>query len=237
MKRKRNRKPPVKNLAHCMDCGIEIGYRVGKNHKCKSCLIKNPYVLECSDCGESIRHNVYHNTGKCYPCYIKDSVGSAHPGWKRGSARCLKCNVLIHSQARSKLCRKCWIKDNGINPNYLCKCGRRKAWVAKTCIECVDRKGSKNPAWKGGKSSYNWLWDINKMKALKRDNFTCQICFRYGIRLNVHHIVFLSNFMATQMEEAHALSNLITLCMGCHNSIHGQGKKIPFDKLIFPWQK
>ena len=51
-------------------------------------------------------------------------------------------------------------------------------------------------------------WDVQREKAIKRDNHICRIC---GIKAtNVHHII---PYRKTQ---DNSLINLITLCNKCH---------------------
>ncbi|BAM46340.1 HNH endonuclease [Amphibacillus xylanus] len=83
-------------------------------------------------------------------------------------------------------------------------------------------------------ASGGWLW--LREKALERDNYECQECKRNGlvtidskkvegkkkeIVLNVHHIKEIE----THPDLALELDNLETLCVSCHNKIHGKGFK------------
>jgi len=58
---------------------------------------------------------------------------------------------------------------------------------------------------------------------LKRDNYTFQLCgkIKRG-RLHVHHIIAFSYayFLGWSMERINNPTNLITLCVPCHQSIH-----------------
>lgn len=77
--------------------------------------------------------------------------------------------------------------------------------------------GDKHPNWQGGKSFEEYDKDFNpqtKRKILKRDNFMCMIC-RTTVgtrRLVVHHIDH-NKLNSTP-------SNLVTLCITCHNKHH-----------------
>lgn len=54
---------------------------------------------------------------------------------------------------------------------------------------------------------------------MQRDGYMCQICKRYGKRVeakHVHHVAPLELYP----EHALASWNLISLCMGCHNRMH-----------------
>lgn len=73
--------------------------------------------------------------------------------------------------------------------------------------------------------SKDWLY--LREQALKRDNYECQQCKRDGLvkigsgktKLNVHHIKEIE----THPELALELDNLETLCVSCHNKVHGRG--------------
>jgi len=50
-----------------------------------------------------------------------------------------------------------------------------------------------------------------KKEVLKRDKYTCQLCYSMTRRLTVHHI---------KPQGSADPDNLITLCSGCHNAVH-----------------
>ena len=52
-----------------------------------------------------------------------------------------------------------------------------------------------------------------------RDNFTCQHCYIYGVKLNAHHIKKWSDFEELRFD----INNGITLCTQCHKNIHSFG--------------
>lgn len=66
-----------------------------------------------------------------------------------------------------------------------------------------------------------------KIKALKRDNFTCQKCGfqdKTEVKLEAHHVVPL------YMEGKDDLNNLIILCFDCHH--FAPDKKQEFDEYM-----
>lgn len=62
-------------------------------------------------------------------------------------------------------------------------------------------------------------WLTLRKKALKRDNYECQMCKKkgkYHKAENVHHIKEVKQ----HPEQALHLDNLLSLCIKCHNEIH-----------------
>jgi hypothetical protein len=56
-----------------------------------------------------------------------------------------------------------------------------------------------------------------RMACLMRDGYRCQRCHKRGVRLEAHHIIYREH------GGKDTLSNLITLCEGCHDHLH-EGK-------------
>ena len=62
-------------------------------------------------------------------------------------------------------------------------------------------------------------WKKKRAAILRRDNYRCQECARYGRMtpaVTVHHIEHLED----APEKALISSNLISLCRACHNAQH-----------------
>lgn len=83
------------------------------------------------------------------------------------------------------------------------------------------RRGKEHPFWRGGRSyafDRNLSWERQRVLALERDGFRCQLCARSSrdALLNVHHIV--------PFEETrdNGLDNLVTLCAACHRQVHAE---------------
>ena len=56
-------------------------------------------------------------------------------------------------------------------------------------------------------------WDTKRKQVLERDLYACQGCGNTGIPLEVHHITY-TNY------GSESLSDLVTVCRPCHQSIH-----------------
>ena len=67
-------------------------------------------------------------------------------------------------------------------------------------------------------------WKRKQKKILKRDEYMCQWCKRYGKKTEattVHHIKHVDEYP----ELAYTDSNLISLCSACHNKVHPEKAK------------
>ena len=74
-------------------------------------------------------------------------------------------------------------------------------------------------------------WKRKRAKILKRDEYICQECKRYGrhdpdglpVRATiVHHIKEYEQYPELGLED----NNLISLCVGCHNKRHPDRARI-----------
>ena len=61
----------------------------------------------------------------------------------------------------------------------------------------------------------NW-----RKSVFARDDYTCQICGKRGVRLNAHHIKSYAYFPNLRF----SVDNGITLCEECHKSVHRKRK-------------
>ena len=62
-------------------------------------------------------------------------------------------------------------------------------------------------------------WETRRDLILRRDGYMCQLCKKYGRRIeakHVHHIFPYEHYP----EHAVANWNLISLCQSCHNKMH-----------------
>lgn len=79
--------------------------------------------------------------------------------------------------------------------------------------------GENHPYWTGGARQYRGAsWKKARSKARKRDNYTCQNCFKKpkSELVHVHHIIPFKKFGSKQHIKANNLDNLICLCRSCH---------------------
>lgn len=67
-------------------------------------------------------------------------------------------------------------------------------------------------------------WNKLSKRIMIRDHFTCQICGKKNVKLNVHHLYYPKDGHILEVPD----SALITVCEDCHNKLHEQ------RKLIYP---
>lgn len=88
----------------------------------------------------------------------------------------------------------------------------------------VHLTGENHPRYTGGRANYGKGWNYRKKETIRsRDNRVCQECgmttiqhkMAIGRKLTVHHIQKAKSF--EDDEKKNHPSNLVTLCMSCHN--------------------
>lgn len=93
--------------------------------------------------------------------------------------------------------------------------GRRR-FCSRSCASAF-MVGPKASVWKGGVAprllSSRW-----RRAVLKRDEFTCRNCGAIGVTLHAHHIKPWADYPALR----HEVSNGLTVCVSCHEIIHGR---------------
>lgn len=63
-------------------------------------------------------------------------------------------------------------------------------------------------------------WEKTRKIVLERDKRTCQLCKKSNVRVVVHHKDHMGRNLPSYKMMNNDLDNLITLCYGCHISIH-----------------
>ena len=131
----------------------------------------------------------------------------------------------------AKYCsRECW--SHRRVPNFRpCKtCGNlfdsRDPRVKFCSPECVIqwRTGETSPVWKGGDSAATKRGKLKgelakwRKAVLQRDSYTCQRCGKKGNDLHAHHVKPLADYPQLALD----VSNGMTVCVPCHEKIHGR---------------
>lgn len=66
-------------------------------------------------------------------------------------------------------------------------------------------------------------WKSRRLKILRRDEYLCQECKRYGkatAATTVHHIIPLTWCLIYNIKLALVAINLVSFCEKCHNKMH-----------------
>ena len=153
-----------------------------------------------------------------------DSLAVVHPEViERWSDKNKKSPWEYAPYSESKVWFKC---PNGVHDDYLQQINNAVMY-GFTCRKCeterwgMEHRGENNHSWRGGVTAEQKLlrkrfeyanW---RTAVYERDNYTCQCCGARGGKLNAHHI----NQFADYPKFRYDVSNGITLCVKCHDSI------------------
>jgi predicted nucleic acid-binding Zn ribbon protein len=130
---------------------------------------------------------------------------------------CAKCGQFFYTtDVRKKFCtdecRINFFNDARDRPN------KGKSGICEVCGK--EYKVLRNPTKRTCSNrcaKFKCKYDGNRLKALQRDNFTCQVCGgSKNKRLNVHH----KDGTGQLKMPNHDLNNLVTLCITCHHIAH-----------------
>jgi len=229
----------------CKDCGEKVKYR--NANRCIECHMKwrrgkncpnwkggRMVTKNCKQCGREFEHyprsSIGHYCGfRCLgkskqnrilnSCENCDKEFEVPLSQKRIKCCSKKCSFeLKHKKSLvSKTCRFCGdLFDVLKKDNYRIYCSMRCVGDHRKII----MKGSGNPRWLGGTDAYRGKdWNEQKLKALKRDKFTCMRCEKQNCLLHVHHRT------PYRISKNNELKNLVTLCASCHTTVENDFKK------------
>lgn len=190
----------------------------------------------CERCESTFKWQVGMGKGrfcsyKCAAIYLK---GENSPNWKADKKRI--CEVCEESLSNSKT-NRCRIHATELM-KYKISGSNHYNWRSKT----RSLKGSNNPAWKGGVSSFyqqirtTLEYEEWRKACMERDNYTCQDCGQVGGFLEVDHIKARSLILrennietieqALNCDELWNLDNGRTLCKPCHIKTDTYGWKM-----------
>lgn len=157
----------------------------------------------------------------------------------KNNRKCLFCEQKTKNKFCSQNCKtkyyyhtKPHIKENAkINQRTYYQEGRRHIHLCR-CIQCGKdfKHVRKNTRFCSLECYYKYQkeksnsFETNRIKALKRDNYTCQIC---GLKnkkksLHVHHKekARYKKGHSPSSESDNSVENLITVCPKCHHQFH-----------------
>ena len=176
--------------------------------------------------------------------------------------KCVDCKNIIREV--SKRCRNCFMKWQKINPpnkgkKLFCSkkhrqnlsfahLGKKHSSETIQKMKISSHKGKNHYNWKDGKTSLSerirFLSEFSnwRKQIYERDNYTCQKCFKKGVKLNSHHIKPFAIILAEFLQEYNQFSpiedketlvrlaitytpfwevkNGITYCKKCHKEVN-----------------
>lgn len=175
--------------------------------------------VECSYCEETkrVRPNAVEDRERffCGPeCHANSQSerwnGEDNPAWKGGGwvPECEWCGESFEVFRNEKEdARFCSVECMG-------------DWMSENLV------GEDSRTWKGGVSKYGGGWGKRKRDLVReRDGRECRLCSmtdvehrdQYGRKLDIHHIIPAREF--DDPIKRNAKSNLISLCIPCHNKV------------------
>lgn len=234
-------------MSECPSCGKEYSSTEGRRHhmveccpeelhECPSCDklllselgVKRHHTRthgesismitrDCSHCGADVEQHSYR-AGEydrafcdtdCKAKWQSEQGGVSHPLSERVEVTCSYCGDTFEEQP-AKVERT----DKSFCPGSNC--------YGEWCSE--NRVRENNPRWGGGSpQDYGERWPRQRRRALKRDGHQCKLCGRgkpdLGRNPDVHHITPVREF--DELNDAHDLDNLITLCRQHHKDWEG----------------
>ncbi|WP_207588313.1 HNH endonuclease [Halomontanus rarus] len=194
---------PKSRREYCDDCNPNAGKHNGNWKDAKE-------RTECTMCGTVFSYYPSNKRGDYCPDCVEDADGllPENPSEKgpRVSVDCLFCDseLEVYPSRADHRTRGCF-----------CDQDCYADWLAENVV------GPDHHQWEGGQIDYGQKWWRIRREARRRDDYQCQQCGasreELGQNPDVHHLVPVREF--DRPEEAHTLSNVITLCRSCHRRV------------------
>ena len=231
------------------DCNFKVEpYEQDKrdycSHECRGESIRNRVVLTCEWCGDEYEKRLSNADRSRYCSTDCMYLGNSEERKKQTKLSCEQCgdvfSVALCRRNEASFCsRECHtlaqtnFENMGERKCYTCderiivkrpRLNAERVFCSNKCVGIANR-GEGNPSWNGGlpQPQYGDNWQIQRRKALKRDNYECQICGKgrdeLGKNPDVHHVIPVRMF--DNCEKANRLDNLICLCRKHHSSWEG----------------
>lgn len=229
--------------ATCSECGERFYSEHGRKYCSTSCReaavsragAQNPNyqggteVGTCRLCNAEFEYYPSEKSGIYCPSCVEGAAwrtpptleGDENPRWN-GGKRTVECTVCGSTIERY---------PSQLHTAVFCGRECRRSWLSERF------SGAGHPNWKGGVNlGYGTGWKEARAETLERDGYECQFCGvsreELGRSPDVHHIVPVRRFLKSDthtVEDAHFLSNLISLCSACHR--HAESGAVERDRL------
>jgi len=122
--------------------------------------------------------------------------GERNPNWAGGASYCLDCGQELSRRDRQR-CVPCYrLFNKGVNHYKWAGGTDNLLMVKRTSIE----------------------YKVWRKKVFERDWFTCQVCGYKGKHIHAHHLELVSD----NEELIFDTNNGKTLCIPCHDTVHGR---------------
>lgn len=217
-------------MKQCKVCGKNIAKR-NKNYCSRKCFSVSRIGISCrketrikiskSKTGKTTKRKYPARVSKiCQYCGKLFSIWPSKEKQGKGKYCSKNCHNLSMENKKKK---GAWTKIKCLT----CKKSvdvpiwRLKKYGKKYCsIKCYDKSKAKltpeDRHFRKGTKYKKW-----REKALKMDNYTCQMCKQKGGELDVHHLLPYTDYK----EHVISIGNGYTLCKKCHKLVHKEMRK------------
>lgn len=204
-------------VRECEECNAQFEVDVTKRnwrHK-KLCSLKCQQNRNTRRIREQYQKQEWPQFRVCVWCGTEFQIdGPGGKPQKYCSRRCyLDCRSEkrakeVESKLQPKICPEC---NKPFMPSKFS--GQKQMYCSHNCYFRARNKGTV-----GAKNRYANQTEFARARriALKRDNKTCVLCGKKGVKLNVHH----SDCSGGKENANNHPDNLMTLCGDCHDGIH-----------------
>ncbi|MEK6809445.1 MAG: HNH endonuclease [Nanoarchaeota archaeon] len=165
-------------------------------------------------------HSAWHKGSKGLKKAPKTAFNQGHKPWNKGEK-----NIHLSPDTEFKKGIVPWNKElKGIHlsPKSEYKKGQRSLRKGKPFYQI---KGKNHWNWQGGKTPAGVIIRVSlryknwRRKVFKRDDYTCQICFIKGGKLQVDHIKPFAYYPEARLD----VNNGRVLCLDCHKKTDTYG--------------
>lgn len=177
-------------------------------------------VIRCRVCSTEFdqQQRIYKKSkrpGLCPTCALRASrLGHEAPA---PDYRCSKCEKKIWRGSTN--CKSCAQK---LPDRFCVDCSTLlKSHGAERCLSCHNKNQNKGKSRERTLFNVSPAWQKARTDCFERDDYICQHCRVRGGYLHAHHILSYRSHPSLRLE----VSNLLTLCKSCHETVHGLSKQ------------
>ena len=212
----------------CADCETEFYDSKSRRTYCDNCNPNagsnngnwkgGPETAHCQACGAAFEYYPSDKKGTYCPTCVAEADGllpenPMRPAELEGT-QCehCRCDLRVHPY-----------RLDGNSYGVFCSSSCYGEWLSVHIVAETHHQ------WEGGTLNYGSGWWPVRREALRRDEYECLRCGataeELGRNPDVHHIVPVREF--ADVEEAHALANVVSLCRSCHRTVEEGRAPVP----------